>query len=881
MDIKFSYKSAIWRISFFLFFVLVSCSVMGQAKPKKQLTSADYHLWSNLEISDISNKGKWVSYYLHYQSNKDTLFVRSSDGKKAYSFPLGNTAKFCGEKWYAAKLDKGSLKLTNLGKGSHEFFESVSDFKFSRNGKYLFLLSKAKDGRSTITIRDLTSGKTSKIENITSWRFNKDATMLAYCSRNGQDGEAIVIAIDNGILPITQLQFPSNFGTNIAWQDNSNSLVVVLQPVNESGKVDGLNTALAQYRFKDKQLLILQPKQVNGFSKDKHIEAGDISGLKISDDGKRFFFQEVPDKLTNSFANPIVEVWQGDDKLLYSEQKQYGDFSDWAKSAVWYPDSNEVFEFMTNETHVKLSGDQQFALTSSLEPCELQFRYSPDRDYYLTNLITKERKLWLKCHSPELHHTLMSPTGKYIVYFKDGHWYSYTIATGTHKNLTQGLNVAFYDEANDIGDKPDAYGFGGWTRNDSSIVIYDQFDIWEINTNGTGAKRLTRGREKNIVFRITKTKEAEEPFNGVYPGDVIDLKTPILLKALSPDERMQGYYLWKNGKEQPLQFSGHQIYDLKKAAEADAYIFLQENYEHPTSLQLNNGANTRVLFRSNPQHKNYLWGKVTTINYMGATGKPIRGLLYYPTDYEQGKIYPMIVHVYQKQSDQLNYYRNPSSPVSEGYSIINFVTKEYFVLLPDIDYIMNNPADSAVFCITAAVNEVLLRGDVDPKKVGLIGHSFGGYETSYIITKSNLFASAVAGAAFTDLVSEYLTVSENYKKAEIWRFEYFTNRIVKPLFDNFEGYLHNSSVYNAPNIQTPLLLWAGEKDGHVASTQSTELYLAMRRLGKKVTMLRYPKENHSLENPDAQSDLVNKVMEWFEYYLKGARRKEWMVNLKN
>lgn len=874
-----NYSFATNRKNYLLrFLTIVLCFVMGQAYAKKPLTPADYHLWSSLEISNVSNKGKWISYYIRYQSNQDTLFVRSADGKKIYSYPLGSSGKFCGEQWHAAKLDMGSLALTHLGKGGRESFAGVSDFEFSQNCNYLFMFSKAKDGRSTVSIRDLTNGKVSAIENVTSWRFNKSRSMLTYCLANGRDGEVIVIAIADGILPVAQFQLPGSLGTYIAWQDSSASLVLVLQPVNESKEFDLLNTGLALYRFNEKQLLFLQAKKTAGFPKDKHVEAFAAGRLKISDDGKRIFFPLLPDKPSRSFDSPVVEVWQGDDKLLYSEQEQFGDFSDWAKSAVWYPDTNEVLEFMPNETHIKLSGDQQFALTSSMEPCELQFRYSPDRDYYLTNLTTGQRKLWLKCHSPELHHTLMSPSGKYIAYFKDGDWYSYAIHTGEHKNLTQELGVAFYDETNDIGDKPDAYGFGGWVSNDSSIVVYDKFDLWKIDLDGTGSKKITKGRDQQIAYRITKTKSAEEPFEAIHPDEVIDLKASLVLKAFSPDNSMQGYYIWENGKEEPLQFSSHRVYSLKKAEAADTYVFLQEDYEHPPSMQISNRMNTKTLFRSNPQQSEYRWGKVARISYTGATGAQLKGLLYYPADYIKGMKYPMIVRVYQKQSPGINNYPNPSEGTADGFSVINFVTKGYFVLLPDIDYVMNDPSDSAVFCTTAAVNDVLLRGDVDPKRIGLIGHSFGGYETSYIITKSNLFAAAVAGAALTDLVSEYLTVSENYKKAEFWRYEYFTNRMTKPLFDNFAGYLNNSPVYNAPNIQTPLLLWTGEKDTHVASTQSTELYLAMRRLGKKVTMLRYPEEDHSLQNQDAQSDLTNKVMDWFDYYLKDGASKQWMEN---
>ena len=865
----------ICKVSCFLFFVLVSCSVMGQAKQKKQLTPADYHLWSNLDISDISNKGKWVSYSLSYQSGNDTLFVKATDGKKTFSYPLGNKGKFCGEDWYACTNGK-DVKLTNLKNGKLEVFAAAVDYEFSGSGKLLFVFSKVKDNGKILTIHNLVNGTTEVVENISCWRFNREKTMLAYGVKNDSGGLLNIVAFQNTIKRIAQLPFPGSVGTNVVWQRNNGSLVFVLQSVKEAGELDVLNTKLVHYRLSDGQVSKLEPLATKGFSRGKHIESPDSERLKISDDGRMVFLTEVPDVVNNPYKNPLVEVWHGDDKLLYSERAQYDSFDDWAKVAVWYLDNITVFEFMPKETHVMLSGDQRFALTSSMDPCELQFRYSPDRDYYITNLVTKERKLWMQCHSPELHHTVMSPSGKYIAYFKDGHWYSYNIATAEHKNLTNAMGVAFYDEANDIGDKPDAYGFAGWTRNDKAIVIYDKFDVWEVTTDGTGAKRITKGREKSIVYRITKTKVAEGSFNGVYDSDVIDFKASLVLKALSPDESMQGYYILEKGKERPLEFSAHRIYDLKKAEAADTYIWLQEDYEHPTSLKFKNGAIRKTVYKSNPQQDNYFWGKVTTINYIGATGAPIKGLLYYPIDYEKGKKYPMIVRVYQKTSNQLNYYRNPSNTIDDGFSIFNFVSKGYFVLLPDIDYIIGNPADSALFCTTAAVNEVLSRGDVDPIKMGLIGHSFGGFETSYIITKSNLFATAVAGASQTDHLSGYLTISENYKKADSWRFEYFTNRMGKPLFDNLEGYIHNSPVYGVPNISTPLLLWAGENDQHIASSQSTELYLAMRRLGKKVTMLRYPKENHNLVNPAAQLDLVNKVMEWFDYYLKDAPKKEWI-----
>lgn len=864
---------------FFIFFVLVSCSVMGQAKQKKELTSDDYALWSILENPTISKKGLWASYSLRYQSKNDTLFVKRTDGKKTFSYPFGRKGKFCGDQWFACFGENDTLHLTNLEKGKDEFISEISAYEFSSNEKYLVFASTEKDHKKTLTIRNLLSGTVERIEEVTSWRLNNDLGKLAYCVETTTGTIGIVASLEDKVLPNVQLEFAEEIGTNIIWQKNSSSLVFVLQPVNIKNKVNMNSNKLAQYRFANKQLFVLNPSGVKNFPQNKHIESKGFDDLYISEDSQRIIFQLVPDTIINNNVSPLVEIWNGDDKLLYSERKRYGNLDDWAKLAVWYPENDEVFEFMTKETDAILSGNQGFALTSNLEPCERQYKYTPNRDYYLTNLKTKERKLWLHCHSGSLNMvTFMSPLDQYIAYFKEGNWFTYNIRNGEHINLTALIGVAFYDEANDIGDKPSSYGFYGWTSNDKAILVYDQYDIWEIFTDGSRAKRLTKGRENNVSFRSVKPNVNRQYQNFLGESEMIDLNSPILMNATSSDRSIQGYYTLEKGKVKPLHFSLNRISDVRKATAAEIYVYIQEDYSHPPSLQIKKGnkGKPNCIFQSNPQHDNYQWGRVSTITYVNSHGSRIKGLLYYPSDYKKGTLYPMIVHIYQKQTQNINRYINPSIYLYDGFNVTNMVTNGYFVLLPDINYTLGLPGDSAIDCVTAAVESVLSLGNIAPSKIGLIGHSFGGYETSYIITKSRLFATAIAGAAQTDYISGYLQVSENYKKAEFWRYEEYTNRMGKSLFENLDGYIYNSPVYNAQGIETPLLLWTGEKDKHVAPTQSMELYLAMRRLGKKVTMLQYSNEDHSLFNVEKQADLTFRVSEWFDYYLKDKPLKNWM-----
>lgn len=882
MKPKLIYKMPVNRnLLFFIFFVLVSCPVMGQAKQKKQLTVADYGLWNLMESEAVSNKGLWVSYTLRYKSGLDTLFVRRTMDKKTFAYPLGRNGKFCGEKWYACNNDKDMLQLTNLENGKIESFTEISEYEFSKNGKYLVLSSKKSATTNTLTIRNLSNGKDSVITNITGWRFNNDLNLLAYCVETAHGSEAKIVTMQDFDSSVDQLQFYGKIGTHIIWQKNNASVVVVLKTLNASKEVNALNTQLVQYRFADKQLFELDTKKLETFSRNKHIEVNYSNDVGISDDGKRIFFQTLPDTIIKN-EDPIVEVWNGEDKLLQSEVKMYGNIDDMPKTAVWYPDTAGVFEFMTQEINVIFSTNSQYALTYSFEPCEKQFKFAYDRDYYLTNLITQEQKLWLHCHSALADDvTFMSPNGKYIAYYKEGNWFIYNIASELHSNITAGVGAAFYDEANDMPDQPKSYGFYGWTANDQSILVYDQFDIWEIATDGSFAKRLTKGREKNTKFRIIKTNPDSSSLNFLSraPREVVDLNTTFLLKAISADNKNEGFCILEKGNEKTLEFSSHYIRKILKATDAEVYVYVQEDYEHPPSLQIKKGnkGKPKCIFQSNPQHDNYHWGKVSTIHYNNDKGETLTGLLYYPSNYKKGTSYPMIVYIYQKLSQTINQYKSPSVNLYSGFNVTNMVTNGYFVLLPDINYTIGSPGESATDCVTSAVKQVLKLGDVNPKKTGLIGHSFGGFETTYIIGKSNLFAAAIAGAAQTDYLSGYFTVSENYKKAEFWRYEFFQNRMGKPLFEDLEGYIHNSAVYNSPTIETPLLLWTGAKDGHVSPLQSMELFLAMRRQGKKVTMLRYPEEDHSLENELKQADLAQKVMDWFDYYLKDQPAKKWML----
>jgi dipeptidyl aminopeptidase/acylaminoacyl peptidase len=356
-------------------------------------------------------------------------------------------------------------------------------------------------------------------------------------------------------------------------------------------------------------------------------------------------------------------------------------------------------------------------------------------------------------------------------------------------------------------------------------------------------------------------------YRGLFqPNDRLLIKTEALEHT--------GYCFWnqKTGL-QPLLDKKMRTSQFTASEKNNSYVYVEENFNAPPRILIKENLNSkeRVLFQSNPQHFKYNWGNSKLIAYTNSKGNVLNGVLYYPANYHADTKYPMVVYVYEKLSKELYNYVNPSQNNPTGFNIANLTSKGYFVFLPDIVYEIGNPGPSAVDCVVSATKKIIASESIDSSRIGLIGHSYGGYETDFIITQTNMFAAAVAGAAITDYVSGYLYVSD-MEKPNFFHYEFGQLRIGKSLYEDYAGYLHNSPIYHADKVNTPLLSWSGEQDYHVHYYQSIEFYLALRRLGKTNTMLLYPGESHVLSDHIHQQHLTRSIEQWFDHYLKGDKK---------
>jgi dipeptidyl aminopeptidase/acylaminoacyl peptidase len=246
-----------------------------------------------------------------------------------------------------------------------------------------------------------------------------------------------------------------------------------------------------------------------------------------------------------------------------------------------------------------------------------------------------------------------------------------------------------------------------------------------------------------------------------------------------------------------------------------------------------------------------------------------------PADYIEGKKYPTIVYMYEKLSQTAHRY---DAPRTGGFSAAIYTSNGYAVFNPDIVFELNDPGLSSKDCILAGLDAAIETGVVDPERVGLHGHSWGGYQTAFLITQTDRFKAAVAGAPLTNMISMYSSIYWNSGSANQPIFESSQGRFKGGYWDNLDAYARNSPVYYADKVTTPLILLHNDQDGAVDWNQGIEYFNTLRRLEKPVVMLQYVGENHGVRKPANRKDYSYRMLDFFNHYLKGEEAPKWWTD---
>ncbi len=470
-----------------------------------------------------------------------------------------------------------------------------------------------------------------------------------------------------------------------------------------------------------------------------------------------------------------------------------------------------------------------------------------------------------------------SPDGRWIAFHQDGRWNAFDAQAGQRIDLTAGLSVSLVNEDNDLPRAPLPHGAAGWTSDSASFLVYDRFDLWQLFLDGRPARALTAGagRESGIALRLV----APAPTRGGRESLGVDVSRPLILRGESEQTRATGFFrtaMAVGDAPVRLRWENARLDVAARAGEADALLVTRARFDlfpdlHATDASF---ATLRPISQGDLQRHAFQWGRAELRSYRSLHGETLPMAVFLPANFDPSKKYPLIVYLYERLSQTVNWFIPPTPGTTINPSF--YTSNGYMVVMPDIAYRIGDPGASALACVLPAVEEVIRGGGVDEEAIGIQGHSWGGYQTAFLVTQTTRFQAAAAGATVGNMTSAYAGISSGSGRSRQYKYESEQSRINRPLYEDPLAYLRNSPVFFADRVRTPLLLLHNDGDDTVPFSQGVELFLALRRAGSEVYLINYHGEFHGLRRRADQKDYARRMSQFFDHHLKGAPRPGWM-----
>lgn len=857
---------------------LVGIGLLGKgaelcAAEKEKRNYHEFEIWHKLLEYEISPDGEWGMWRIQYAMGKDSLHICHLRSGKEYRYASASMAEFAANSRWVAFSKPGNhgassgiayqTCLLDLTSGVEKIFNGAESFSFTKDSHYLLLKGSAKTTME-LNLYHLEKKFTKTIANLHSYVLDPTHQYLAcLCERSGNSGSHLEIVNLSDFSTIFPKMEQAEY-EKLKWDSWGLTLVKVCSDsiaVHPGVDIRVLQNIKGKLHYNS-----LLEDMKDGLP--ENMEVSKFYSPHWSADGKILFFSLIPKRQMGAIPQKeALDIWHWKDREIQSRQKNRY-YANRAKGflCAWWPEEKrwkQIADSTFSEV-AAIAPNGDYVLIVDDKPYQPHYR-EPRRDWYLVHTATGQRTLLLE---NTILSAFFSREGKYVYYFKDKNWWAYHVARGKLINLTGQLSVewsdAYYDGPIDIAP---SFGVAGWLAGDKEFWCYDEYDIWSIDLATLKTKRLTQGRERGIVFR------------SMHRGN-LPVNKEFLLRAKGRDGQTGVFRYHPKGQHRQLLYGPYNYSRLVKAETKGCYLFARE--DNITSAELfyadEEFRAIRSVVATQRQSDSLRFRQSELIHYRNSRGQELKGALFYPVNYQEGKQYPMIVHLYELLSQRLNAFTYPSA--RETYNMMNFVLQGYFVFQPDIRYEVNHPGESAADCVIAAVREVLKRGDIDSTNLGLLGHSWGAYQTAYIISQTSMFAAAVAGAPLTNMVSMYNSIYWENGRSNQEMFETGQARFRLPWWEIEEEYIKNSPVFQAQHIQTPLLMVFGADDRAVDWRQGLELYITMRRLGKPCILLTYEGEGHTIGLLENMLDQTSRVMDYFNYYLKGEQPESWILEGK-
>ena len=888
-----------------LFFLVFLC--MKTSAQKKELDHTVYDSWQSIRETSLHPQGKYIVYAIVPQEGDGTIIIRNVKTGNELSIARATQAVFTenGEYLVAkikpsfvetrkAKIDKkkadempkDSLVIVELATSAIQKIPSVKSFQLAEHGNDMMVYLKDKKGDinkegSDLVMRDLSSAKEKTYSNISQYLIHPKAMgVVMYQVKTKQKESQILLATiaDTNTKVLTKQVYTA---TNFIWDEEGKQLAYLVEK-DSADKALQKNYYLAYYTPSLETAVSIFDKSNNAIPASYTI--GGDRKMKFSKSGNKLEFGIQPilplkDTSLPEFERVSVDIWHYNDPIIQPAQLKALESTLKSTELVIINTQNKNASYLgkirDRDLMITAEGDGAiaYATIDSSYLLASQWQGFSLKEIYVIQTNNGERKLIQK----QWKGNLLSPSydGNYLVYYDEPQkkYFAYNATTGKTIQIAKDIKTSLFDEENDMPDDPNAYGIAKWMDNNHEVLMYDKYDIWLVDVNGIKAsKKLTNGRINKIISRFVETDTERK---------TLAKNATILIKGYSEVDKSElistlnladGAFNLIN--QVPMHFT-----TIVGASHSNDIAVMQEDEVKSPNLYLYTLAATKQnptsIATINTQQANYNWMSSQIVKWKAYTGKMAEGVLYLPENFDAKKKYPMIVYFYERSNQTLHNYLAPA-PTPSRLNIPFFASRGYIVFVPDIWYTRGYPGQSAYDYILSGTRAMIQKGFVDSTKVGLQGQSWGGYQIAYLITKTNLYAAAWAGAPVVNMTSAYSGLRWGPGISRQFQYEKSQTRLGASLWERPDLYIKNSPLFSLPNIKTPLVIMSNDADDAVPWYQGIEMYSDMKRLNKKVWLLVYNNEAHNLVERKNRKDIQIREQQFFDSYLKGAPMPEWL-----
>jgi dienelactone hydrolase len=848
---------------------------------KPNIDSSVYEKWPSVQEANVSNDGRYMYYIIkNLPVASFTTVIKECEGEWEMRVSGGWGVRFTSDSKIALFTNStgDTLNVLKLGKSILSKIPDVSSYDTPEGGSGEWIAFKNRINKDLVLLNLMTNERKS-YSNVSSFYFGVNGRVLVF-----QNDEQI---IDTTKQSLNWMDVQSGRVSPI-WTGNGMVKFIVNKDENQLVFFlkKGVDSNSIWYYDRKENILDLLV-DCNPMRSEKSLKLFELS--KFSDNGKYVFFtvrkeaKEANQKVNNS----VVNVWSYLDIKLQPQQLQEGNPDSYYLVSVNIQTrqvsrlefDNEYIEGQNENSDVYLISHA----SGSGYGGEATWNSAAQRFYYVRS--TKDsNKVVLEL--PGIERAWISPSGKYIIYYdyKIGDYFSVEIETNIFRNITAGIKTNWFDYfREDL--SASLRGIATWVNNDRMLLIYDKYDIWLVDPLGIKAPmNLTNGYGKvnNTVFSLGLSE---------YLGKSISDQDGLILNALDLSNKNNGFFLKRKlvkSDPEKLTMSKHiyQLINVPYIHHTGAYPIKAKNERKYILQRMSAIESPNYFFTSDFKQfiplsyvypeKEYNWYTVELHSWKSAEGRLLQGVLYKPGNFNPNKKYPVILHYYDKKSNGLNEYLAPEYLTGScNINIPTYVSNDYLVFCPDISYVIGDPMKGTCDAVISAGNYLSKLPFIDEKKMGIGGCSFGGIQTNYLVTHTNLFAAAYSAGSMSDFVSAYgnLTLT-NVSLHNL--FEKGVVRMGGTLWQFPDKYVQNSAIFYADRVSTPLLLIQGGKDEVCSFSQAVEFFTALRRLGKTVWLLEYPEASHAILGKSAE-DFSVRMAEFFDHYLKDKPAPVWMT----